>query len=63
MKINQISFSKKKKKKKKTKFNHMHELSFWIFFFFFWEKDFQPMVSTSNDNHLSSDQDTNKFLV
>ena len=31
-----------------------------VFFFF---REFQPMVFTSDDNHLSSDQDSNKFLV
>ena len=31
-----------------------------IFFFFFWrEKEVQPMASTSDNNSLLSDQDTN----
>ena len=31
--------------------------------FFFFLREFQPMVSTSDDNSLLSDQDTNQFLV
>ena len=34
-----------------------------FFFFFFFEREFQPMVSASNDRFLLSDQDTNQFLV
>ena len=33
-----------------------------IFFFFFF-REFQPMVSVSNDSSFTSDQDTNQFLV
>ena len=33
-----------------------------INFFFFWRK-FQLIVSAPDDNSLSSDQDTNQFLV
>ena len=32
------------------------------FFFFFW-REFQPMMFVLDDSFLSSDQDTNKFLV
>ena len=32
-----------------------------VFFFFF--KEFQPMASTPDNHSLSSDQDTNQFLV
>ena len=35
----------------------------WDFFFFFFKREFQPMVSGPNDKFLSSDQDTNQFLV
>ena len=31
--------------------------------FFFWEREFQHMASTSDDSFLSSDLDTNHFLV
>ena len=31
------------------------------FFFFF--REFQPMMSAPDDSSLSSDQDTNQFLV
>ena len=31
-------------------------------FFFFW-REFQPMMFALDDSFLSSDQDTNKFLV
>ena len=31
--------------------------------FLFFEREFQPMASAPNDNFLSSDQDTNRFLV
>ena len=30
---------------------------------FFFLREFQPMASTSDDNSLLSDQDTNQFLV
>ena len=30
--------------------------------FFLKKKEFQPMISTSNDSSLSLDQDTNKFF-
>ena len=33
------------------------------FFFFFFGREFQSMAFVSDDNFLSSDQDTNKFLV
>ena len=32
-------------------------------FFFFFERELQPMTSIPNDNFLSSNQDTNEFLV
>ena len=32
-------------------------------FFFFFEREFQHMASTPDDNSLSSDQDTNQFLM
>ena len=34
-----------------------------IFFFFFFEREFQPMASAPDDSSLSTDQDTNQFLV
>ena len=34
-----------------------------VFFFFFFEREFQPMASAPEDNSLSTDQDTNQFLV
>ena len=33
------------------------------FFFFFFEKEFQPKAFTPDDSSLSSDQDTDQFLV
>ena len=33
------------------------------FFFFFFLREFQPMTFTSDDSFISSDQDTNQFLV
>ena len=35
----------------------------WLKLFFFFERKFQPMASALDDNSLSSDQDTNHFLV
>ena len=35
----------------------LHELYIYIF------REFQPMASAPDDNSLSSDQDTNQFLV
>ena len=35
---------------------------FFFFFFFFW-REFQPMASAPDNSFLSSDQDTNPFLV
>ena len=32
-------------------------------FFFFFEREFQPMMFALDDSSLSSDQDTNQFLV
>ena len=32
-------------------------------FFFFFEREFQPIASASDDSSLSSNQDTNWFLV
>ena len=32
-------------------------------FFFFFLREFQPMASAPDDSSLSSDQDTNQFLV
>ena len=34
-----------------------------IIIIFFLERNFQPMASASDGNSLSSDQDTNQFLV
>ena len=34
-----------------------------IITFFFLEREFQPMASALDDSSLSSDQDTNQFLV
>ena len=39
-----------------------HDVNATIFFFFF-EREFQPMVSVPDDSSLSSDQDTNQFLM
>ena len=33
---------------------------FYVFFFF---REFQLMASAANDSFLSSDQDTNRFLI
>ena len=35
----------------------------WVFLEFHFFREFQFMASTSNDNSLSSDQNTNQFLV
>ena len=32
-------------------------------FFFFFEREFQPIAFVPNNSSLSSDQDTNQFLV
>ena len=32
-------------------------------FFFFFKREFQSIMSAFDDNYLSSDQDTNHFLV
>ena len=37
------------------------DVNFFILFFFF--REFQPMTSSLHDSSLSSDQDTNRFLV
>ena len=34
-----------------------------FYFILFFEREFQLMVSAPNDSSLSSDQDTNQFLV
>ena len=34
-----------------------------MIFFFFFEREFQPMASAPDDSSLSTDQDTNQFLV
>ena len=41
--------------------NHLNKLLKNVTFCFF--REFQPIVSASNDSSLSSDQDTNQFLV
>ena len=38
---------------------HINEILLINFFF----REFQPIASTSTDSFLSSDQDTNQFLV
>ena len=40
-------------------------IAFYVYcmFFFFFLKEFQPITSTFNDNSLSSNQDTNQFLI
>ena len=42
--------------------NCVYFLKFWVPFFFFL-REFQPMVFAPDDSYLSSDQDTNQFLV
>ena len=41
--------------------HQQHNLIWWGFFFFF--RKFQPMTFAPDHNSLSSDQDTNQFLV
>ena len=36
---------------------------FFIFFFFFFEREFQSMAFVPDNSFLSSNQDTNQFLV
>ena len=36
---------------------------FFYFFLFFFKKEFQLMASAPNDSSISSDQDTNQFLM
>ena len=35
----------------------------YYYYFFFFEREFQPMASAPDNSSLSSDQDTNQFLV
>ena len=42
---------------------HDYELLILIGLFLVFFREFQPMASAPNDSSLSSDQDTNQFLV
>ena len=46
--------------KKKKIFRSLH---FGVNFLFLFFREFQPMVSAPNNNSLSSNQDTSRFLV
>ena len=46
--------------KKKKKIRSLH---FGVNFLFLFFREFQPMVSAPNNNSLSSNQDTSRFLV
>ena len=44
-----------------NKENKWNGMNYYCFFFF--NREFQPIASVPNDSYLSSNQDTNKFLV